>query len=837
MIKTALGIPDADDRPIVFYCWNAALDHERLAGHIAWFKKVGLGGFIIMPLMGLPYAVLAEPWLRAVEFALEKAKALGLHVWIWDEWIFPSGMGGGLVTENPEFRARKLHLAMDVILEPGQSLSFTAPEKCIAAGVVGVNNKYNLPEGEFKPIPVKAGGRIEYRAGERRERLLLVTWVYSSAHETSIAGIDDSPQHFSVDMLNPAATRRFIEVIHAKHQERFKSYFGNTLKGFFYDEPTQAFPFPWTDDFADRFLKMKGYDIRPRLPLMVMCLSYTFTQPCAGGAVRAIRKLADDYFDVWTDCVAESFYGELERWCHDHGVLSIGHQDMDHRLQNLGTVSGHFFKDSARNDYPGIDVISAQIVPGRFDDFPRYAGSAARVLGKKHAMSESLADMGYGMHMDAIRYVLEHQVIRGVTRFFLSRVDHDPKPAENLWAPELSPRNPIMDPFAPILNERIGRLSRLMNTGMPSLEVGLYVPMHDISAAQLLLAHPHAGNNSKLPWESVDQLAEFLAYLPCEFDYLWAEAFAAMELAPGGFKSKYGQVYRTIIIPYGCTPPEKTLRALHEFVAQGGKLLTSEWPPNGLQDVAVNCHTLKEIEKSLPLNIRLESSGARISASGRKGGDWELFLLLNEDDKKQEVAIDFKGPGRLLEIDLSNGRLNYVTETGPLRAIREFDATELMAFIVDKGKSLKSEKPLSPAENPLPLASWEIDLPNGKTELIKDNMPDWKNLGFPNYSGWITYRTQFNCQRKGAVMRLNLGEVCYGAEVRLDGRRVAYVPFRPYRVMLRDLATGMHTLEVRVLNTLANQYCEKPLVCSTYIRDIKKTRSGLFGPINLTSYG
>src|SRR5437763_1121296 len=126
-------------RPMVAWGLNAELNDDRLAERLTWFKEIGYGGVLLIAEPGLPYGFMDDAWLDKVEVILKLARQKDLEVWVWDDWIFPSGFGGGLVTANPDFRARKLQVAVDMLLEAGQSVSLVVPERVIAAGSVRVN--------------------------------------------------------------------------------------------------------------------------------------------------------------------------------------------------------------------------------------------------------------------------------------------------------------------------------------------------------------------------------------------------------------------------------------------------------------------------------------------------------------------------------------------------------------------------------------------------------------------------------------------------------------------------------------------------------------------------
>ena len=94
---------------------------------------------------------------------------------------------------------------------------------------------------------------------------------------------------------------------------------------------------------------------------------------------------------------------------------------------------------------------------------------------------------------------------------------------------------------------------------------------------------------------------------------------------------------------------------------------------------------------------------------------------------------------------------------------------------------------------------------------------------------------------------LDLGEVCYSAEVRLNGKKVGLRLWKPYVFDLSPaLRPGRNHLEVRVVNTLANAinadgiwetWQQFPFECYYERRqrgyEVESLPSGLYGPVTL----
>ncbi len=149
--------------------------NEQLEKMLTSYKAVGIDAVMLYPRSGLEVEYMSEEWRRLVEFVLETAKALRMHIWLYDEFNWPSGSCKNMVIE--------------------QDPAFAAKRFICENGTVRVES---MPRGQAQRVF----------------------------------------QPFDSDMLNPAAVRCFIELTHEKYAAWFGEYFGNVIAGIFTDEPS-----------------------------------------------------------------------------------------------------------------------------------------------------------------------------------------------------------------------------------------------------------------------------------------------------------------------------------------------------------------------------------------------------------------------------------------------------------------------------------------------------------------------------------------------------------------------------------------------------------------------
>ncbi|MFW6256657.1 MAG: glycosyl hydrolase [Bacillota bacterium] len=826
-------------RPLAFFGIDIEQDNENIKNWVRWCKSQGFRGFNIIVGSGCDGRA-NDQWINklmeAYEVAFKEAKKNNLEAWIFDDWGYPSGTAGGLVCTEPSFRAKKLHLTYDVVLEPGSSIELEIPEKFLAAGI--------FPEvGEYEYLEIDQGpGEIfTYQVAEESpgvERLVFVTWAYDKQKvKSSCRSYPGDPAMSCIDMLNPRATEKFVEVIHERYYNRFSEYMDDLIQGFFYDEPYVAYPFPWTEKLPEKFSAEKNYELLQVLPRILVEAPFAHTGP--------VLKYAEDYFDVWTDMVQEGFYGILSEWCQEHNLELSGHMDLEHHLETLHTISGHFYKNMQCNDRPAIDVIWAQIAPDEFSDYPRYAGSLKRLLGKKRATSETFAGMGYGLSGDLMRFITDHQALRGIDDFHLMYSSNNP-PEEETYSPQM-PEHMLQEPFGKLIYERIAAGAAVSALGQPRIKTALLVPAGKLNQARLGLRNIHINNADRLPWKWVNEIAEFLTYYPCNFDYIWEEAILELESVAGGLQAESGYVLDTIIIPPESTLSDRTVEKLQEFQKTGGKVISVFKPFWPLVEKGVMCNQVKDLKQHIKPAVICSGDG--ISVSERKVGKQSVYLLLNETGERKQVELDFCSRGTLYRLSLNDGSLEQLKEAESLEINTEFLAREMQVFLVveeqNQGGNVDYQKfLLQRGEVKAEITeNWELEVPGPKIINLENNVfPDWQELGFPEYSGSMDYRVEFEWDQKTQEVLLQTPELYSHCIFYLDGQEVGRSAYQPHEIKVK-LTRGSHELKLRVYNTPANKKCgtlaaEKEKYKGRFAAlahyDRRRLQSGLLGPVKIT---
>lgn len=206
-------------RPVAFWSWNDKLEREEILRQTDEFKSKGYGGFIIHARGGLVTEYLSEEWFDMVKAAVCRAAELGLEVWIYDEFGWPSGFAGGKVVEtDPAYAMPRLQVG--------------------------------IPPADAEICAAYKKEKDGYRLTGSADADLYAYVTYNNGY---------------VNLLDAGAVDTFINVTHEQYKKHIGKYFGGTVKGFFTDEPQIYMDFPYCCEMEKEYEREYGESFLPQL--------------------------------------------------------------------------------------------------------------------------------------------------------------------------------------------------------------------------------------------------------------------------------------------------------------------------------------------------------------------------------------------------------------------------------------------------------------------------------------------------------------------------------------------------------------------------------------------
>lgn len=315
-----------------------------------------------------------------MDVILKEARKRDMKVWILDDSHFPTGYCNGAL-ENGSDELRRQSVTYRVLGEvgSGEQVVLKKEDYC-KPGPFTKTKKEEYMLGEVKVfdddiclgvIAVRKGGVLEkdlYTVPQNDEG---VCWTAPEGEFLLYACYltrNRGPHRDYMNMMDKESCHKLIEAVYEPHYTHYKEYFGNTIAGFFSDEPEignghlyetgltleEVDDQPWSREVAALIQERWGEDWIRYIPLL--------WDKQFGYALKA--KIRHEYMDIVTKCVENDFSWQLGDWCRDHGVEYIGHLiDDNNQHSRCGSSLGHFFRGLAGQDMAGIDDIGGQVLP------------------------------------------------------------------------------------------------------------------------------------------------------------------------------------------------------------------------------------------------------------------------------------------------------------------------------------------------------------------------------------------------------------------------------------------------------------------------------------------
>jgi hypothetical protein len=647
------------------------------------------------------------------------------------------------------------------------------------------------------------------------------------------AGAGEGPQ-FVMDHLSSEAFAAHAKRVGDEAIPYIGKYFGNGLRALFCDSLEVGANLFWSDDFLAEFKRRRGYDLLPYLPILKV---QSFAEPNGVWVDRPVYEMAGvgdavrhDYRQTVSDLMAERFYGQFNKWAHEHKLLS--------RTQAHGSPTD-VLRIYGEADIPETEDLFAW---GGYD-FLKMAGSAAHVYGRNIVGSESFvwSNSLYETTPEKVKVAADELLTAGVNAIvyhgFGYIMPEVPAPGwhpftgrfgEGNYSSQFNELNPLWPYFAP-LNDYMARVQYLSQAGTNVAVVALY--RND-------LAH---GADEMPPVPRLNQALMDAGY---NYDHLNADSLLRSTVGGKMLVTPGGAVYQALVLPELDMIDAALAEKIASWASVGLPILFAEHMPvraDGLEENAQRVQTTMAAMRGLPNVLVAADRAGLVAMLGRVAepnirfhgeavpfiqkriGKMNAYFLRNETDAARHLHAEFEAEGAAewwdpwtgisAEIAGARRKGNWTAVELDLEpfgsALIVFDpegARAALASTIKPGTLKRMER--------IGAGGWRLAasglVPSGKTAEIRRELPeliDWSlDSELRGFSGRGVYTTTFTVTAEASNrLILDLGTVRDVAEVTVNGKHTATLLLRPYQVDITDFAKpGENTLEIVVTNTLYN---------------------------------
>ena len=821
---------------------------------------------------GRPYEEFGEDsWWSDVGLILKECTRLGMKVWILDDMRCPTGYAANFIRKN-NIEPKKFSVisySMDALgpVTGGAALInyYLRDRDDEIIGVYACRREKNseVMTGEIIDLTENISGDFVYfdlPDGCYRISVVVKTLRGYSERELN-----------RIDMLSEESAGLMIKAVYEPHYEHFKEYFGNTLEGFFSDEPCfdnhdingtsilelgrAGTYYPWNDCLTGMLKAELGEDAAQYLPFL--------WQKSANHIEAKIRTA---YMNCITRLYQKNFSEALGDWCREHGVLYTGHVIEDNNINSKTSVgAGHYFRAVSGEDIPGVDVVLDQIIPG-MAEYPVLGEVSYRVCDNKffhytlsklassdahirpetkgRAMCEIFGAYGWAEGVKMMKWLTDFMLVRGINCFVphaFSMRFPDPDCPPHFYA---RGRNPQFRAFG-VLMQYMNRMCHIL-TGT----------RHVAQAAILYQAEAEwSGAEADYP----ESAGRVLYDNQIDYDIVPIDALKYAIPENGRLKINLAE-YDCFIVPHSTALPVGAIKKLYELSQNGVSVVYADAFPEYSSEGESIAEYLRESEKLTVVKTEnlaeyMRSNGftdvlceekseenrfLRVFHGRRDGND--IYMLNNENGTREiETPIRFKnfsGGDYIIYDAAENSAKRGCSADGSVK-IKLSPYSSVVIITGRVPKELPESDVLKKEGETALDGGYELSLAREAEypDFRKHGKPDrLKNITardmLPQFSGHMRYETRFDIPVDPELRYiLDLGYAGETAEVSLNGEYAGIRIAPPYRFDISDyIRDGANEICITVTNHLGFEIHDE------FSRYLKFEPSGLIGPVRIGKY-
>lgn len=798
-------------------------------------------------------------WWEEVTAILEEAKSRNMKVWIFDDCHFPTGSVNGKVevANNKLKRKFLIHREFDVegpfegyririnledgLAIRGKRIITKRPSRIVSCIMTEMKSAYEWNDLVVDITDSYEDGWLTVSVPEGKHRISIVL--------EQVGGVTGYENY--INLFDKESVDLLIDNVYDPHYRNLKEYFGNTIAGFFSDEPgfynfTPSSGFsmdlkigsemllPWDEKIEKILIERMGKEVLTLLPYLWL----------DGSEIK--REIRYHYMDIITSLYNQNFCHYLAEWCENHGVEYIGHIVEDNNSHaRLGGSSGHYFRALDGQHMSGIDVVLQQIMPqmngehysfvltkvadGSFYYYglAKLGTSLARLSEKTkgRAMCEIYGAYGWMEGLTLMKWLTDHMISRGINNYiphaFTDLEFPDPDSPPHFYAHGKNPQYPYMK----YLFEYLNRASHLISGGSASVKIAVLYHAEMEWLGETMMFH---------------QIGKELMESQIDYDVVPIDELIKMNIDNGKLCGANGVKYNCLLIPVA----EKYPTSVKEFILKnndrGFPIYQVSEEKFAKPEILLPVISLEETvgiakkHKCMDIIIKGKIPYLRHYHYIHEKENTEVFIFFNESVlEKVNTKIRLIGK-ETLDLYAYDPYENIVSKREDIRAgevILELEPAEILYVIATKDKiphEITETRLFVPEkENILfEITAENYDSPGEirpicETSQLKDFF-HWD----PEFAGNIYYKTKLEKVEDRCF--ISLGQAYEVAEVFVNGKSAGVRITSPYEYDLSGLLNQeVNEVVVKVATSLVYAQCD-PLSQNAVISPM-----GVIGPVTL----
>lgn len=572
LTKDKFRAPSREFGIMPFWFWNGEMNYEEMEFQLREYYAKGIPGIHIHARFGIlgPIGYLTDDWFDRVKFTIEKAQEIGLQVWVYDEYNWPSGTAGKEVMKRkPDLTQRYLELVESDVA--GQYFQF----------MEGTDSRYNDLE-ESEPVYACAILTENLEKGNPEFVNLLpslsfdkvISWEAPKGPWKMFYFIERKASWYS-DVLNPETTKDFLKLTH----ERYKEYLGEKamghIKGFYTDEPAMHyfevardnFILPWSKQMFKIFKEHNGYDLKQYLPHLYYNI---------GEKSEQIRY---DFYSALTKQYEKTYYKEIADWCEENDKVFTGHLLFEESLRLHSRTGGNLFKHLRHMDMTGVDHLYPRIGTREMPDEHvalKLASSAAHQFGSTRLLCESMGGAYWDCTMERMKWIADWEFVLGVNLLnphgFHYSIEGERK---RDWPPSQFYHHTWWEQYGSF-NSYMSRLGYTLSGGKHICKAAILYPINSIWATYTPQVRNKIGNTIE---KDFNYMTDRLMRMHIDFDYLDEDIMTECKIENGKLCIR-DEAYEVLVLPAATHIKASTLDIMEKFVKAGGKIIADTMLPH-----------------------------------------------------------------------------------------------------------------------------------------------------------------------------------------------------------------------------------------------------------------